>query len=115
MSAQNQVTLIGRLTKDPEVEEVGKDKKYLRAKLSLAIKNLKKKMVTNNEVDADFIDGLVAWNAQAKFAEQYLSRGRMVLIHGELSPERWKDNEDKNQYKLTVKVNSLEALDSKRN
>ena len=113
MSAQNQVTLIGRLTKDPEVDEVGKDKKYRKAKICLAVKNIKKK---NQEggVDADFIDGIVAWGKQAEFAENYLTRGRMIVVHGELIPERWKDKENNSRYRLTVRANSVQSLDSKK-
>ena len=116
MSAQNQVTLIGRLVRDPEVEEVGKSKKYFKANLCLAVRNIKKKdknSDSENKVDADFIDGITAWGQQAEFAEAYLSKGRMVVVHGELKPERWKDKENKNCYRLTVTANSVQALDSK--
>lgn len=115
MSAQNQVTLIGRLIRDPEVDEVGKDKKYRRANLSLAVKNRKKKSKEgNNQIEADFIDGIVAWGKQAEFAENYLTKGRMIVIHGELKPDRWKDKEDKNHYRLTILANSIQPLDSKK-
>ena len=114
MSAQNQVTLIGRLTRDPEIGEVGKDKKYLKAKLSLAVKNIKKRKKDNgNEVDADFIDGIFAWGKQAEFAENYLTKGRMIVVYGELRPDRWKDKDNNNRYRLTVVANSIQSLDSK--
>lgn len=85
-----------------------------KAKLSLAIKNIKKKKTDNNSYDADFIDGIIAWNSQAKFAEKYLSKGRLVLVSGELIPEKWKDSTNKNRYRLTVLVNSIQSLDSKK-
>ena len=113
MSAQNQVTLIGRLTRDPEVEEVGKNKKYTKARLSIAVKNIKKK-TENGNIEADFIDGIVAWGKQAEFAENYLTKGRMVVVYGELKPDRWKDKENKNHYRLTVLVNSIQSLDAKK-
>lgn len=115
MSAQNQVTLIGRLVRDPEVEEVGKSKKYSRANLSLAVRNIKKKFKEGEkQVDADFIDGIIAWGKQAEFAENYLTKGRMIVVHGELRPDRWKDKENKNHYRLTVIANSIQPLDSKK-
>ncbi len=115
MSAQNQVTLIGRLIRDPEVDEVGKGKKYLKANLSLAVRNIKKKSKEGeNTPDADFIDGIVAWGKQAEFAEKYLEKGRMIVVHGELQPGRWKDKEDKSHYRLTVLANSIQPLDSKK-
>lgn len=114
MSAQNQVTLIGRLTRDPEVEEVGKDKKYLKANLALAVRKRKKKSSEGtNGADADFIDGIVAWGKQAEFAENYLTKGRMIVVHGELLPERWKDKEGGNRYRLTVVASSVQSLDRK--
>lgn len=116
MSAQNQVTLIGRLTHDPEVEEVGSSKKYLKARLSLAVRNIKRKdKNTNDQVNADFIDGIVAWRKQAEFARDYLTKGRMIVVYGELVPQRWKDKENNNRYRLTVVANSIQSLDSKKN
>ena len=115
MSAQNQVTLIGRLTRDPEIDEVGKDKKYLKANLCLAVRNRNKKSKNGQkEVDADFIDGIIAWGKQAEFAENYLTKGRMIVVNGELRPDRWKDKDNKSRYRLTILANSVQALDSKR-
>ena len=114
MSAQNQVTLIGRLVRDPEVEEVGKSKKYYRANLCLAVKNLKRKKEGDKQFDADFIDGIVAWGKQAEFAGNYLTKGRMIVIHGELKPDRWKDKENNNRYRLSVLANSIQSLDAKK-
>ena len=114
MSAQNQVTLVGRLTRDPEVDEVGKDKKYLKARLCLAVKKPKGKKQEDGKVDADCIDGIVAWSKQAEFARDYLTKGRMILVQGELLPERWKDKENRSRYQLTVRANSVQSLDSKK-
>lgn len=113
MSAQNQVTLIGRLTRDPEVDEVGKTKKYLRARLSLAVRKYRRK-TADDQPDADFIDGIMAWGKQAEFARDYLTKGRMIVVYGELMPDRWKDKENKNRYRLTVLANSVQPLDSKK-
>ena len=115
MSAQNQVTLIGRLVRDPEVEEVGTTKKYCKANLSLAVRNIRKKhKESEKQVDADFIDGIVAWGKQAEFAENYLTKGRMIVVHGELKPDRWKDKENKNRYRLTIVANSIQSLEGKK-
>ncbi len=115
MSAQNQVTLIGRLVRDPEVEEVGTGKKYTRASLSLAVRNIKKKHKEGEkQFDADFIDGIIAWGKQAEFAENYLTKGRMIVVHGELRPDRWKDKDNNSRYRLTVLANSIQSLDSKK-
>ena len=115
MSAQNQVTLIGRLVRDPEVDEVGKDKKYRKAKISLAVRNRKKKFKEGEkQVDADFIDGIVAWGKQAEFAENYLTKGRMIVVNGELRPDRWKDKDNNNRYRLTIVANSIQPLDSRK-
>lgn len=111
MSANNQVILIGRLVRDPEIDEVGKEKKYLKASLSIAVKNTKKKLKDKSGIDADFIDGIVAWGKQVEFIERYLTKGRMIMVQGELLPERWKDKENKNHYRLSIRANSVQALD----
>lgn len=114
MSAQNQVTLIGRLTRDPEVEEVGKGKKYLKANIGLAVRNRAKKKEGINNIDADFIDGIIAWGKQAEFVQNYLTKGRMIVVHGELRPDRWKDKDNNNRYRLTVVANTIQSLDSRK-
>lgn len=113
MSAQNQVILIGRLVRDPEIDEVGQSKKYLKARLSLAVRK-KRRTNKGDEKTADFIDGIIAWQKQAEFARDYLTKGRMVVVHGELMPDRWKDKENKNRYQLTVVASSIQPLDSRK-
>ena len=114
MSAQNQVTLIGRLVRDPDFDEVGTSKKYSKANLCLAIRKAKKPKNAENGVDADFIDGITAWGKQAEFAKNYLTKGRMIVVHGELRPDRWEDKEKKKHYRLTVVANSVQPLDAKK-
>ena len=81
----------------------------------MTVRNIKKKHKEGEkQFDADFIDGIVAWGKQAEFAGNYLAKGRMVVIHGELKPDRWKDKEDKNHYRLTILANSIQSLDSKK-
>lgn len=115
MSAQNQVTLIGRLIRDPEINEVGSDKKYIKANISLAVRNRNRKNKEGEkQIDAEFIDGIVAWGKQAEFAGNYLTKGRMIVVNGELKAERWKDKDNANRYKLTVLANSIQSLDSRK-
>ena len=66
------------------------------------------------KVSADFIDGITLWGKQAEFAQNYLSKGKMIVVYGELRPDRWKDKNNNNRYTLTVVANSIESLESRK-
>jgi len=38
----------------------------------------------------------------------------MIVVHGELRPDRWKDKDNNSRYRLTVLANSIQSLDSKK-
>ena len=81
----NNVILIGRLVKDPEL-------KYLQngtatCNFTLAVdkglsKDKKQELQTLNKPTADFIR-VVVWGKQAENAANYLAKGRLAAIQGE--------------------------------
>ena len=70
--AINRVTLLGRLTHDPEVREVG-DGGH-RASLRIA---------TNEREEPEF-HSVVAWNRLAEVCGEYLRKGSLVYVEGSL-------------------------------
>ena len=76
----NSVSLIGRLTADPETRyfESGK----VVAKFSIAVNRTKD--------EADFFE-IEAWEKTAEVVSQYCKKGSQVGISGSLVQERWKD------------------------
>ena len=76
----NHTGLQGRLTADPELR---------RTPSGVAITSFRLASDTGRKTKdgqkiTNFID-CVAWRAQAEFVSKYLSKGRLVLVEGELT------------------------------
>lgn len=102
----NKVIMMGRLTKEPEVKEVGKDKKKISS-IVLAVPRM------SNKDDADFFTCLL-WDKKAEVAEKYLSKGTRVLVEGYLQTDSYKDKEDATKYITRIIVTNLEFADNKK-
>ncbi len=87
---RNQVQLIGRLGRDPEVKKIDNDR--MLAKFPLATEE-----VYRNEQGAKLTDtqwhNIVIWGKLAKVAEDYLRKGREVAIKGKLTYRMYEDKE----------------------
>ena len=103
----NKVIMMGRLAKEPEVKEVGKEKKKV-ASIVLAVPR------QSNKEDADFFNCLL-WDKKAEVAEKYLNKGTRILIEGYLQTDSYKDKEGNTKYMTRIIVTNLEFADSKKN
>ena len=74
----NKVTLMGRLTRDPEIRRTGEDNSTVVARYTLAVDRRVKKEGDNN---ADFIN-CVVFGKGAEFAENYLGNGIKLAVPG---------------------------------
>lgn len=90
----NHITLMGRLTRDPELRRTGNG--IAVASFTLAVDRDYKGQ--NGEKECDFID-IVAWRNTAEFAEKYFEKGQMAIVSGRLTSRRY---EDKNGNKRTA-------------
>ena len=79
----NLVTLIGRLTRDPELKYSQSGKAF--CKFSVAVTR------EYNRDEADFIN-CVAWDKRAETIAEYLRKGRRVALQGRLSVRSYEQN-----------------------
>lgn len=82
----NYVSLLGRLTKDPELKQTSSGKSYCR--FSLAVK---REFVKDG---VDFIN-CVAWEKRAEFIANYFTKGQRMLIQGRLNVGSYEVNGEK--------------------
>ena len=101
----NQVTLIGRLTKDPELKYTQGGKAF--CKFSIAVTR------EFNREEADFI-GCVAWDKRAETIAEYLRKGRLAGVQGRIQTDVYEANGEK-RYTTSVHVEKIEFLESKGN
>lgn len=99
MASYNKVTLVGNLTRDPELKQVG-DAQICR--LGLATNRKFKHKQTGAIVqDVCFVDVMV-WGKRAESCHKHLSKGRSVLVEGHLKFDEWKDQSGQSRSKLSV-------------
>lgn len=104
----NQVVLVGRLTKDPELVETDKNKK--RSFITIAIPRSFKNM--DGEYESDFIN-CILWDIVAKNTVEYCHKGDIIGVKGRLqSSVVEKDNEKK--YYVDVIAEKITFLSSKK-
>ena len=102
----NNISIMGRLTKAPELKFTASNK----AVLSFSIAN---DSGFGDSKKTDFID-CVAWNKTAEFISQYFDRGDLIILAGRLTTRTWKD-QNENQRKVTeVLVASVDFGGKKR-
>ena len=80
----NQVIIMGRLTRDPEMRTTTTGKSI--ARFSLAVDR------QTQDDQADFFD-VTAWEKLGELANQYLSKGRRCLVQGRLRQDTWDDKD----------------------
>ncbi|NLH02509.1 MAG: single-stranded DNA-binding protein [Clostridiales bacterium] len=84
----NHITLMGRLTRDPELRYTPSGTPV--ASLTLAVD--RDFTGENKERTTDFID-IVAWRQIGEFASKYFSKGSMAVVSGRLQIREWQDKD----------------------
>ncbi len=104
----NNVTLIGRLTADPELRHTQSGMAMTRFTIAVD-RNFTKQ---GEERQADFIS-ITAWQQRAEFVCKYFSKGRRIAIVGEIRTGSYTDKDGNKRYTTDVVANNVEFCDSK--
>lgn len=104
----NHITIMGRLTRDPELRRTGSG--IAVANFTLAVDRDFK--TEGGEKETDFID-VVAWRQTGEFVSKYFTKGRMAVVSGRLQVRKWKNNEGENRYSTEVVADNVYFGDSK--
>ena len=102
----NNVSLIGRLTRDPEVRYIS-DSQMAVARFSVAIN---RPVRSGGEKQTDF-PNVVVFGKQAENCERFLGKGRLVGIQGRIQTGRYKNKNGDTVYTTEVVANNVEFLD----
>ena len=101
----NSVSLIGRLTRDPEVRYSSGSQTAV-AKFTLAVN---RPFAKEGEQDADFI-GITCFGKTAELVERYMSKGRMVGVTGRIQTGSY-EKDGRKVYTTDVIADRVEFLD----
>lgn len=105
----NQVTLMGNLTRDPELRQTPTGQNV--TSFSLALNRAYKDASGEWQEVTDYID-IVCWSTLAERVAQYLSKGRRCLVQGRLQSRSWEQDGQKRS-KVEVLANDVTFLDSR--
>jgi single-strand DNA-binding protein len=100
----NNVTIVGRITKDLELRTTNNEKSVCEFTLAVNRKGSE---------GTDFIT-CVVWNKPAENLVKYQGKGSLIAVSGSLRVEKYQDKEDKTRYRTYVLVNSIEYLNTNK-
>lgn len=97
----NQVSLIGRLTADPELRSTTKDTSVVN--FTLAVDRDRRE---NGEVVTDFFK-CTAWAHDAEFLADHTKKGNRVAVTGRLQTSHWTDANGVERREVIVNVDNV--------
>ena len=106
----NHITIMGRLTRDPELRRTGSG--IAVASFTLAVdRDFSPK--DGGERETDFID-CVAWRQTGEFVSKYFTNGRRAVVSGRLQIRNWNDKDGNKRRSAEVVADNVYFGDSKR-
>lgn len=105
----NHITIMGRLTRDPELRRTQGG--HAVASFALAVdRDFTGK---DSEKETDFID-CVAWRGTAEFVSKYFNKGRMAAVSGRLQTRSFTDKDGNKRKAVEVVADNVYFADSKK-
>jgi single-strand DNA-binding protein len=106
----NHITIMGRLTRDPELRRTGTGTAV--ASFTVAVdRDFGGR--DGGEKETDFID-CVAWRQTGEFVSKYFTKGRMIVVSGRLQIRSWTDKDGNKRRTAEVVADNCYFGDSKR-
>lgn len=104
----NTITIMGRLTRDPELRRTGNG--IAVASFSVAVD---RDFAQDGKKETDFID-CVAWRQTGEFVSKFFTKGKMIVVKGRLQIRSWKDKDGNNRKSAEVVADNCYFAESKR-
>lgn len=102
----NHVTLVGRLTQDPEITAL-KQGEQMRCAFTLAVSRPYKD--ASGKQEADFLR-VITWNKLAEVCGSYLAKGRLVLVEGNIETRKY-EKDGQMHYITEIAAGSVKFLE----
>ena len=102
----NQINIMGRLTREPELRRTGSG--VAVASFTIACD----RDFGKDDKETDFIE-CVAWKNTAEFVQKYFGKGRMIIVSGRLQIRTWTDKDGNKRKTAEVVADNVYFGDSK--
>lgn len=109
MASFNKVILIGNMVADPELKKTPSGTSVCSFKIAVG-----RRIKSEGQPQADFID-IVAWRGTAEFVCRYFSKGKPILVCGQLQVRQWTDQNGQKRYSTEVVADECTFVESKSN
>ena len=108
----NQVVLIGRLTRDPELRYVADGTALCTFSIAISMKYKSKD--GEKKEDVVFVNNIAAWGRLGEVCGEYLQKGSPVFVEGRLTLNEWEDKETKKKMsQLRITATAIQMLGRK--
>jgi len=108
MASYNRIIMMGNLTRDPEYKQLQSGQSVCRLGLA-SNRQFKNKQTGTMAQEVCFID-VDVWGAQAESCNQFLQKGRPVLVEGRLKLDSWQDNDGNKRSKHSIVADRVTFL-----
>ena len=109
----NNVSLVGRLTRNPELRYTQDNRAYCRVVLAVD-RGISKEDREAGKQSADFIS-CICWNKTAENLAKYMKKGSSVSMVGRIMTGSYENSKGEKVYTTDVRVNQLKFLDKPNN
>lgn len=106
----NQVTMMGRLTSDPELKKTKSDVSVCTVRIAVDRDFIDK--ATGNR-KCDFFD-VTTWRGTADFLSKFFQKGRMIVVSGRLATQKYQDKNGNDRVSTYIEAENIYFADSKR-
>lgn len=105
----NQVTLVGRLTRDPDLKITSEGTAVVNVTLAVN-RNFRNQ---KGEIEADFVQ-CTLWRKMAENTAQYCKKGTLLGITGRIQTRSYENQEGKRTYVTEVVAETVKFLGNKK-
>lgn len=102
----NRVTLIGRLTRDPELRYTPSG----MAVASFSLANNKTYSSGGEKKEQVSYFDCVAWSKMGEIITEYCKKGKQIAVEGRLQQRRWDDQDGNKKSKIEIVVENFQFL-----
>jgi single-strand DNA-binding protein len=110
MAGYNRIIMVGNLTRDPDYKQLSSGQAVCRLGIA-SNRQFRNKQSGDMVQEVCYID-IDVWGPQADSCNQYLAKGRQVLVEGRIKFDTWQDQDGNNRNKHSIVADRVVFLSS---
>lgn len=100
MAGYNRIIMVGNLTRDPDYKQLSSGQSVCRLGIA-SNRQFRNRQSGDMVQEVCYID-IDVWGPQADSCNQYLAKGRQILVEGRIKFDTWQDQDGKNRNKHSI-------------